>query len=122
MSSEDEPIPVLFKTVAIIWSDIDPSTMELGELAREAEVGDAICTISRNGRADPVSDSSYVGAAEFFSYEPEDADYTNPDPSPYTPAQIRGALKRIAELGFGEDVDSDDIVRSAAEAYLAFAL
>ena len=119
---EAEEIPTLYKTVAVIWSDRDPSTMELSELAREAEEGDAICTVSRMGVADPQIDSSYLGAEEFFNHTPVDVDYLSPDPSPYTVAQIRAALKRIEELGFGEDVDSDDIVRTAAEAYLAFAL
>jgi hypothetical protein len=122
MSSENDETPTFFKTVAVIWSDIDPSTLELSELAREAEMGDAICTISRNGQADPGVDASFIGAEEFFNFEPEDTDYLSPDPSPITPAQICAALQRIEELGFGEDVDADAIVRSAATSYLAFAL
>jgi hypothetical protein len=121
MSSENDPTPVLFKTVTVIWSDVDPTTLELSELAREAEMGEAICTISRHGQADPALDASFIGAEEFFNFEPE-GNYLSPDPSTYTPAQIRAALERIDELGFGADVDADDIVRSAATSYLAFAL
>jgi hypothetical protein len=35
-----------WKTTVEIWTDYDPSTVELEDLAREATRGDAICTAS----------------------------------------------------------------------------
>ena len=56
----------LFKTTIVIWSDFDPVSAELSELAREAEVGEAYC--SRSARVfvqDPVNDPDWDGT-EFF--------------------------------------------------------
>lgn len=122
MSDESREVPEFYKTVAVIWSDEDPSGMGLSDLAREAKVGGAICTLHRMAAADPAIDPSYVGAEEFFDYFPEAPSFPSADPSPYTAASIRAALAIVGEQGFGEDVDADDIVRSAAEAYLAVAL
>jgi hypothetical protein len=36
----------LYKTTIVIWSDLDPSAMEISRLAREAETGDAYCSSS----------------------------------------------------------------------------
>ena len=33
-----------FRSTITIWSDFDPSLIELSRLAQEAETGDAICT------------------------------------------------------------------------------
>lgn len=56
----------LWKTSIVIWSDFDPQKHELSDLAREAEVGDCYCSVSRsvlveNPKADPDWDGT-----EFF--------------------------------------------------------
>lgn len=33
-----------YKTTIVIYTDYDPANMEISQLAREAECGDAICT------------------------------------------------------------------------------
>lgn len=63
----------LYKTVAVIWSDFDPSgRMELSDLARDSESGDSYC--SKQGTVlveDPSKDADWDGT-EFFGVEDED--------------------------------------------------
>jgi hypothetical protein len=58
----------LFKTRVVIWSEKDPVKMELSELAREAESGDAYCSGLRSERvADPERDPDWDGT-DFFAW------------------------------------------------------
>lgn len=57
----------LFKTTAVIWTEYDPSAVELSDLAREAENGSAYCsTLTAEPIADPDTDPDWDGT-EFFS-------------------------------------------------------
>lgn len=59
----------LYKTTLVIWSDYNPETMQLWDLVREAEVGDAYCAASRVVRVDdPGNDLDWDGT-EFFMDE-----------------------------------------------------
>lgn len=122
MSTSSSEAPQLFKSSIVIWSKFDPSSVELSFLAREAEVGEAICTVSRMGTGDPTIDVSFRDAREFFDYDPEAVVAPGYNLCTYSVAEIIGALADVEENGFGENVDADDIVRAAATAYLAFAL
>ena len=42
----------LYKSVIVIWTDYDPSNLELVDLAREATDGGAICTQQVASRVD----------------------------------------------------------------------
>lgn len=57
----------LYKTTIVIWSEDDPTNkMELSELAREAESGDAYCSNMHSVRVtDPEVDLDWDGT-EFF--------------------------------------------------------
>ena len=63
----------LHKTTVVIWSDYDPThTMELSELAREAESGNAYCSRFRAVLVkDPTHDSDWDDT-EFFGDGTED--------------------------------------------------
>lgn len=61
-----------FKTTLVIWSDFDPATRELADLAREATDGAAICTSMKSVRVEaPAGDPEFAGASEFFR-DPDD--------------------------------------------------
>jgi hypothetical protein len=56
----------LYKTTIVIWTDYDPRTRELEDLAREATVGDAYCSKQEAVEvADPSGDPEWDGT-EFF--------------------------------------------------------
>lgn len=56
----------LWKTSIVIWSDYDPRTRELEDLAREATSGDAYCSKQETVQVDdPGSDADWDGT-EFF--------------------------------------------------------
>lgn len=53
----DAPHGALFKTTIVIWSTYDGASVELEDLAREATVGDAYCSLQRSELvADPGAD------------------------------------------------------------------
>lgn len=59
----------LYKSVIIIWSEFEPTlSYELSDLAREAEQGNAYCSMqSARHVEDPESDETFTdGAASFF--------------------------------------------------------
>jgi len=59
--------PGLFKTEIVIWSEYPGTAVELSRLAREAESGDAHCSVYRSARvAVPELDPAWDGT-EFFS-------------------------------------------------------
>lgn len=52
----------LFKTTAVIWSDYDPRTVELSDLARDAESGDSFCSGTAVVEVeDPANDPDFDG-------------------------------------------------------------
>lgn len=56
-----------WKSTIVIWSDFDPYQVELSRLAREAEEGDAICTLfGATFIEEPLSDLQFEGAEEFW--------------------------------------------------------
>jgi hypothetical protein len=56
----------LYKTTVVIWSEFDGTTIELSELARDAEVGESYCAFSRSELVeDPESDPFWDGT-DFF--------------------------------------------------------
>lgn len=60
------PVEPLFKTTVVIWTDYDPSILELDELAREAVSGDAYCSHQETHLVDdPTTDPNWDGT-EFF--------------------------------------------------------
>jgi hypothetical protein len=63
----------LFKTVAVIWSEFDPTDMELSDLARDAEVGDSYCSKTESTLVDNAeSDPDWDGTEFFFSPDEEE--------------------------------------------------
>jgi hypothetical protein len=56
----------LFKTTIVIWSDFDPESMELCDLARDAYNGGSFCS---SQEAEEVTDSSLFPETEFFDWE-----------------------------------------------------
>lgn len=64
----------LYKTTIVIWSEEDPSDVELEELAREATEGNSYCSKMRSEPIeDPKSDPAWDGT-EFFGCDDEDDD------------------------------------------------
>lgn len=58
--------PKLFKTTVVIWTEEDPSSMELEDLAREATVGNSYCSKQVTEEVeDPSIDPDWDGT-EFF--------------------------------------------------------
>jgi hypothetical protein len=56
----------LYKTTIVIWSEYPGDTLELTDLAREADSGDAYCSHAESRLiADPQGDSDWDGT-EFF--------------------------------------------------------
>ena len=62
----------LYKSTIIIWSDFDPMTVELSQLASEAESGSALCT-SFDGSLieDPSKDDDWDDI-DFFDEDEEE--------------------------------------------------
>lgn len=56
----------LYKTTVVIWSRFNPKKLELSELAREAETGEAYCAkLEANRVNQPITDPDWDGT-EFF--------------------------------------------------------
>lgn len=56
----------LYKTTIVIWTQYDPASVELADLAQDATDGDAYCSHSQTERiADPEADPMWDGT-EFF--------------------------------------------------------
>jgi hypothetical protein len=56
----------LHKTTIVIWTEFEPTSMELEDLAREASVGDAYCSSSVSEYVEhPETDPAWDGT-EFF--------------------------------------------------------
>lgn len=74
-------MPDMYKTTIVIWTDYDPSEVELADLAREATHGDAYCSLQRTEAvADPLTDPN-PPSAEFFRLgeDDEDDEYVDED-------------------------------------------
>lgn len=57
----------LYKTTAVIWSEFDGTEVELSDLARQAEQGDAFCSHHMSEKIeDPDSDPSFPDNEFFF--------------------------------------------------------
>jgi hypothetical protein len=66
MTASEEAPGGLYKTTAVIWSRYPGDRMELSSLARQAETGDAYCSLDRSAFvADPSADPDWDGT-EFF--------------------------------------------------------
>lgn len=65
----------LYKSVIVIWSEYDPSSVELSHLAREAENGDAYCSGFRSSLVKKADqDPDFVeGMHEFFQIPVKEA-------------------------------------------------
>jgi len=82
----------LYKTTIIIWSDTDPASLELSDLAREAESGDSYCAHQETVLvSDPTADA-HPPDLEFFSSafdEDEDDDEGEEPPSDFPVRVLR---------------------------------
>jgi hypothetical protein len=59
----------LFKTTIVIWSDRDPASHELEDIAREATQGEMYCSSQKTVQVDdPATDVAWDGN-EFFDSE-----------------------------------------------------
>lgn len=59
----------LWKTTAVIWTDFNPQTLEIDDLAREAMGGDAHCSREDHELVeDPAGDPDWDGT-EFFGVD-----------------------------------------------------
>lgn len=64
-------MPKLYKTTVVIWSEFDPATLDLSDLARDAESGDSYCSkLTRQFVTEPSDDPDWDGT-EFFSANEE---------------------------------------------------
>ena len=61
----------LWRTTIYIWTEYDPQHLELSELAREAEVGNAYCDYMR---FDYIENPVAAGLATEFFDEPDNED------------------------------------------------
>jgi len=61
----------LWRTTAVIWTDFDPSALELDDLAREAMTGDGYCS---EQNTELVTDKAQFPETEFFDCPGEDED------------------------------------------------
>jgi hypothetical protein len=55
----------LYKTTVTIWSEFDPSDVELSDLAREADQGEAYCSSCISQHVETDGDPDWDGT-EFF--------------------------------------------------------
>lgn len=63
----------LYKSTVVIWSSFDPANFELSGLSREAEQGEAYCSVFRTRRIRrPLQDPDWDGT-EFFDSRCEEA-------------------------------------------------
>lgn len=56
----------LWKSTIIIWSDQNPNTMELSDLARDAEVGDSYCSKQETILVENPEQDADAPSMEFF--------------------------------------------------------
>ncbi len=61
----------LYKSTIVIWTDYNPDTVELEDLAREAQRGDAYCSKNVSAEVDPRTDPDWDGT-EFFGIDEDD--------------------------------------------------
>jgi hypothetical protein len=69
-----EKANTLFKSTIVIYSDFDPTTVELDTLASEATRGSAICTDfqhKQQTKAEAAADPQSCGVVEFFGLTTE---------------------------------------------------
>ena len=59
----------MYKTTIVIWTDYDPASMELDDLAREAMRGDAYCS---QQHVDEITDKSQFPDTDFFGREDDE--------------------------------------------------
>ena len=64
----------LFKTTLVIWSDYDPSTVEIEDLARDATSGDAYCSRQVAEEIEDVKADPDWDGTEFFDGELDEDD------------------------------------------------
>lgn len=56
----------LYKSTIIIWSEFDPTTIELSDLAREAEIGQAYCSSQKSELKEDFENDLDWDSTEFF--------------------------------------------------------
>lgn len=62
----------LFKTTLVIWTEADPSEMEIVALAQEATDGTAYCSVDKREKVeDPAKDPAW-DSTDFFGEDEED--------------------------------------------------
>jgi hypothetical protein len=62
-------VKALFKSTIVIWTEYDPTELELADLAHQAESGDAYCSSMTSAPvAEPEKDPDWDGT-EFFDAE-----------------------------------------------------
>ena len=64
---------MLYKTTIAIWTDYDPAGYEIDNLAREAMVGDAYCSLQECVKVDDPESDPHPPNMEFFGDPSEDA-------------------------------------------------
>lgn len=84
----------LYRTTIVIWSEFDPSDMELSWLAREAEEGEALCT---------KNDITYVEKPE------DDPDFEEGVESFFWAVEEEREVNRLEdEILFDDDEEDED--------------
>ena len=59
----------LYKTTIVIWSDFEPSNVEIDDLAREAVVGESYCSVRRDVLVRDTTTAPEWDGTEFFGEE-----------------------------------------------------
>jgi hypothetical protein len=80
-------VKALYKSTIIIWTEYDPTELELRDLAHQAESGDACCSSMTSALvAEPEKDTAWDGT-EFFDLWDDDEDDEVPATGPDSPDQ-----------------------------------
>lgn len=62
----------LYKTTIVIWTEYDPGSVELVDLAREAHVGDAYCSKQISEEISQYENDPDWDGTEFFGDRPDE--------------------------------------------------
>lgn len=65
----------LWRSTIVIWTDFDPSSLELEDLAREASTGSGICTDMDS----EIVDANECPRLDYFGLDEDDDAQTTPD-------------------------------------------
>ena len=93
----------LYKSTIVIWSEYDPTKLELSHLARDAESGDAYCAKCHAEVVDAVENDPDWDGTDFFGDDSEE-DYSSANNEINDPKEVLGFAVDV----FGFELDNDE--------------